>query len=115
MKIRKAKILFERLRQDILADGVVDWKETDELLDFIEMYVQTDIKPFVGFAEVLRNCRKDGKLTPKESKILIEWIDRVYEYLDKEDKVDQAVCLVVKLLFGTWIVWLLVKVLMVLL
>ena len=39
MKIREAKILFERLRQDILADGVVDWKEADELLDFIEMYV----------------------------------------------------------------------------
>ena len=115
MKIRKAKILFERLRQDILADRVVDWKETDELLDFIEMYVQTDIKPFVGFAEVLRNYRKDGKITPKESKILIEWIDRVYEYLDKEDKVDQAVCLVVKLLFGTWLVWLLVKVATVLL
>ena len=115
MKIRKAKILFERLRQDILANSVVDWKETDELLDFIETYVQTDNKQFVGFAEVLRTCRKDCKITPEESKILIEWIDRVYEYLDKEDKVDQAVCLVVKLLFGIWLVWLLVKVAMVLL
>lgn len=69
--IRKLK----GLRDAVLADGVVDWDETTELLAAARGLAVRHGFPFEDFERQLLKCREDGEITPEESKRLALQLD----------------------------------------
>jgi len=58
------------LKRDVLADGQVDWEETDRLEMFLRPlagYLGTEV---IRFLDLLDRCRQDEKITPEESELL---------------------------------------------
>lgn len=64
--IRKIKAL----KKAILADGKVDWQETDELLKVIRPLAAKNEFLFQDYERLLEKCRADGQITPEESQKL---------------------------------------------
>ena len=61
---------IEKLRKSILADGRVDWDETEELLDALRPLAIREGFIVEDFENLLRKCRADGKITEEESSAL---------------------------------------------
>lgn len=88
MNIAKARQQLNVLKAAILADGKVDWTETEVLLDFIAPYVDAQNQKFVKLAQLLHKCRADGKITDSESKEIIAAIESASKFLKVERDVE---------------------------
>lgn len=58
------------LKQDILADGQVDWEETGRLEEFLRPLAGVLGTEVIRFLDLLDRCRQDEKITPEESELL---------------------------------------------
>ena len=69
--IRNLKLL----RRKVLADNVVDWDETSELLESIRPLAQSHGFLFQDYIRLLEKCREDGKISKNESEKLALQLD----------------------------------------
>lgn len=63
------------LKNAVLADGKVDWNETEQLLAAIRPLSTRHKFVFEDYERLLVKCREDGKITPEESKQLALQLD----------------------------------------
>lgn len=63
------------LKTLVLADGQVDWDETDQLLQAIRPLAVRHGFLFEDYERLLVKCREDGKITPDESQELARQLD----------------------------------------
>lgn len=63
------------LKKSVLADGKIDWNETEQLLDFIRPLAQKHGFVFEDYERLLDKCRDDGKITKEESDKLALQLD----------------------------------------
>lgn len=71
------------LKTAVLADGKVDWDETDELLRAIRPLAVRRGFIFEDYERLLMKCRTDGKITPEESRelaIQLEFLCSLHAY-----------------------------------
>ena len=66
---------LQALEKSILADGKVDWDETEQLLDAIRPLAAKHKVLFEDYERLLVKCREDGKITSDESKKLALQLD----------------------------------------
>lgn len=69
--IRKLKAL----KAAVLADGKIDWAETDELLAAASALAVRHGFAFQDFERQILKCREDGKITAEESEKLAQQLD----------------------------------------
>jgi len=62
------KSLIRKMTKDVLADGQVDFDETDILLDFFTPLAKARGGEYEKFRKMVEEARADGKITPAESK-----------------------------------------------
>jgi len=58
------------LKRDILADGEVDWEETECLKAFLRPLAKSLGSEVFRFLDLLDRCREDGVITAEESELL---------------------------------------------
>lgn len=63
------------LKKTVLADGRVDWNETELLLDAIRPLAAKHKFVFEDYERLLAKCREDGKITHEESRQLALQLD----------------------------------------
>ena len=63
------------LKRAVLADGRVDWNETDQLLAAIRPLAAKHGFLFQDYERLLEKCRADGKITKEESEKLALQLD----------------------------------------
>lgn len=63
------------LKKSVLADGKVDWNETEQLLNFIRPLAKKHGFVFEDYERLLDKCRDDGKITKEESDKLALQLD----------------------------------------
>ena len=61
---------FNAVANIVLADGKVDFEETDRLLELVGPYARKGDKDAVKLAKLLRDVRADGVITPDESNVV---------------------------------------------
>jgi len=59
--------ILQKQKEDVLADGKVDWDETERLLKFMAPLAQRFGEDFEQYIRLLEECRADGVITPEES------------------------------------------------
>lgn len=77
MQINTSKAIRElkELKTAVLADGKVDWVETDSLLKAIRPLAEKHGFLFEDYEKLIEKCREDGKITPEESRKLAKELD----------------------------------------
>lgn len=63
---------LKALKKAILADGKVDWNETEQLLEVVRPLAKRHGFVFQDYERLLEKCRADGQITGEESKKLAE-------------------------------------------
>ena len=63
------------LKASVLADGKVDWSETEQLLQAIRPLAVKHGFLFEDYTRLLVKCREDGKITEEESRLLALQLD----------------------------------------
>ena len=66
---------LKALKKAILADGKVDWNETEQLLAIVRPLAQKHGFLFQDYERLLEKCREDGKITKEESEKLALQLD----------------------------------------
>ena len=61
---------LKALKRAVLADGKVDWNETEQLLEVIRPLAKKHGFLFQDYERLLEKCREDGKITKEESEKL---------------------------------------------
>ena len=62
-------------KKSVLADGQVDWNETERLLTVIRPLAEKRGFLFQDYERLLEKCREDGKITKEESEKLALQLD----------------------------------------
>ena len=63
------------LKKAVLADGKVDWNETEQLLSVIRPLAKKHGFLFQDYERLLEKCREDGQITKEESEKLALQLD----------------------------------------
>ena len=66
---------LKALKRSVLADGRVDWDETERLLAVIRPLAAKHGFLFQDYERLLEKCREDGKITKEESEKLALQLD----------------------------------------
>ena len=66
---------LKALKKSVLADGQVDWDETERLLEVIRPLAAKRGFLFQDYERLLEKCREDGKITKEESEKLAFQLD----------------------------------------
>ena len=66
---------LKALKKAVLADGKVDWSETEQLLAIVRPLAQKHGFLFQDYERLLEKCREDGKITKEESEKLALQLD----------------------------------------
>ena len=66
---------LKALKKAVLADGKVDWNETEQLLAAIRPLAAKHGFLFQDYERLLKKCREDGKITKEESEKLALQLD----------------------------------------
>ena len=66
---------LKALKKAVLADGKVDWNETEQLLAIVRPLAQKHGFLFQDYERLLEKCREDGKITKEESEKLALQLD----------------------------------------
>ena len=66
---------LKALKKAVLADGKVDWSETEQLLSVIRPLAQKHGFLFQDYERLLEKCREDGQITREESEKLALQLD----------------------------------------
>ena len=66
---------LQKLKKSVLKDGVIDWDETEQLRDAIRPLSVRRGYIFEYLEKEIMDCRKDGKITPEESRLLALHLD----------------------------------------
>ena len=66
---------LKALKKAVLADGQVDWNETEQLLAIVRPLAQKHGFLFQDYERLLEKCREDGKITKEESEKLALQLD----------------------------------------
>lgn len=66
---------LKALKKAVLADGKVDWDETEQLLAIVRPLAQKHGFLFQDYERLLEKCREDGKITKEESEKLAFQLD----------------------------------------
>ena len=66
---------LKALKKAVLADGKVDWNETEQLLAIVRPLAQKHGFLFQDYERLLEKCREDGKITKEESEKLAFQLD----------------------------------------
>ena len=66
---------LKALKKSVLADGKVDWDETERLLAAIRPLAAKHGFLFLEYERLLEKCREDGKITKEESEQLALQLD----------------------------------------
>ena len=66
---------LKALKKSVLADGQVDWEETERLLAVIRPLAAKRGFLFQDYERLLEKCREDGKITKEESEKLALQLD----------------------------------------
>ena len=66
---------LKTLKKAVLADGKVDWNETEQLLAIVRPLAQKHGFLFQDYERLLEKCREDGKITKEESEKLALQLD----------------------------------------
>ena len=66
---------LKALKKSVLADGQVDWNETERLLTVIRPLAEKRGFLFQDYERLLEKCREDGKITKEESEKLALQLD----------------------------------------
>ena len=66
---------LKALKRSVLADGRVDWDETERLMAVIRPLAEKRGFLFQDYARLLEKCREDGKITKEESEKLALQLD----------------------------------------
>ena len=66
---------LKALKKAVLADGKVDWNETEQLLAIIRPLAEKHGFLFQDYERLLEKCREDGKITKEESERLALQLD----------------------------------------
>ena len=66
---------LKALKKSVLADGQVDWDETERLLAVIRPLAAKRGFLFQDYERLLEKCREDGKITKEESEKLALQLD----------------------------------------
>lgn len=75
MKIGYTIGKLQALKAAVLADGKIDWAETDALLDAARALAVRYGFAFQDFERQILKCREDGRITPEESEKLALQLD----------------------------------------
>ena len=63
------------LKKAVLADGKIDWDETEQLLEAIRPLAERQGFLFQDYERLLEKCRADGQITREESEKLALQLD----------------------------------------
>ena len=66
---------LKALKKSVLADGQVDWDETERLLAVIRPLAAKRGFLFQDYERLLEKCREDGQITKEESENLVRMMD----------------------------------------
>ena len=66
---------LKALKRAVLADGKVDWDETERLLALIRPLAAKHGFLFQDYERLLEKCREDGRISPEESEKLALQLD----------------------------------------
>ena len=66
---------LKALKRSVLADGQVDWDETEQLMAAIRPLAEKRGFLFQDYVRLLEKCREDGKITKEESEKLALQLD----------------------------------------
>ena len=66
---------LKALKRSVLADGKVDWNETEQLLAAIRPLAAKHGFLFQDYGRLLEKCREDGQITKEESEKLALQLD----------------------------------------
>ena len=66
---------LKALKRAVLADGKVDWNETEQLLAIIRPLAKKHGFLFQDYEHLLEKCREDGQITKEESEKLALQLD----------------------------------------
>ena len=66
---------LKALKKAVLADGEVDWNETEQLLAIVRPLAEKHGFLFQDYERLLEKCRDDGKITKEESEKLALQLD----------------------------------------
>ena len=66
---------LQQLKKSVLEDGKIDWDETEQLREAIRPLSVRRGFIFEDYERLLMKCRKDGKITPDESRQLALQLD----------------------------------------
>ena len=66
---------LKALKRSVLADGRVDWDETERLLEVIRPLAAKRGFLFQDYERLLEKCRADGQITKEESEQLARQLD----------------------------------------
>ena len=66
---------LKTLKKAVLADGKVDWNETEQLLAVVRPLAKKHGFLFQDYERLLEKCREDGKITGEESEKLALQLD----------------------------------------
>ena len=66
---------LKALKRAVLADGKVDWNETEQLLAAIRPLAKKHGFLFQDYERLLEKCREDGQITKEESEKLALQLD----------------------------------------
>ena len=66
---------LKALKKSVLADGQVDWDETERLLAVVRPLAAKRGFLFQDYERLLEKCREDGKITKEESEKLALQLD----------------------------------------
>ena len=66
---------LKALKRSVLADGRVDWDETERLMAAIRPLAEKRGFLFQDYVRLLEKCREDGKITKEESEKLALQLD----------------------------------------
>lgn len=75
MTTKKTIGRLQALKASALADGKVDWNETEQLLQAIRPLASKRGFLFEDYERLLVKCREDGKITAEESRQLALQLD----------------------------------------
>ena len=66
---------LKALKKAVLADGKVDWNETEQLLAVVRPLAKRHGFLFQDYERLLEKCREDGQITKEESEKLALQLD----------------------------------------
>ena len=66
---------LQKVKKSVLEDGGIDWDETEQLRKAVRPLSVRRGFIFEYFEKLLMDCRKDGRITPEESRLLALHLD----------------------------------------